>query len=201
MKKLLIALISVSLILMLSACAAPSPVSDYPQASSVDGSSDTSPDAVSASPVPEDHAVSEERPSDEAGNGQIIIKVENTDIEYFYAPDKSGNLILSYICEKPVVEIENNEYASDTINNFFNDLDEEYHTGENRGLGNLFCPGKNQMLQKATDNYQCYVDYGADIRLELVFSHYVDIVRCDNQVISFIFTDYLPQLMLLPVLL
>ena len=191
MKKILVTLIAVSLILLLSACASPSPVSDHSQDSSVIGLSDSASAADPESPDPEDQAVTDERIADEAGYGQIIIKVENTDIEYFYAPDRSGNLILSYICEKPVVEIENNEYASDTINSFFNDLDEEYHTGENRGLGNTLCPGKNQMLQKATDNYQCYVDYEADIRLELVFSHYVDIVRCDNQVISFIFTDYL----------
>ncbi len=190
MKRVFAVFLSVIMITALIGCAGPSVV-DGTQSSPVNDSS-----GVAAGNGP-DVQVAGENPgietpmSDEAGNGQIIIKVVNTEIEYFYAPDKSGNLILSYICEKPVVEIENNEYASDVINNYFNDLDEEYHTGENRGLGNVFCPGKNQMLQMATDNYQCYVDYDADLTLELVFSHYVDIVRCDMQVISFVFTDYI----------
>ena len=128
---------------------------------------------------------------EEAGSGQIMIKINNSDIDYYYAPDGSGKLILSYICEKPSVEIEGNDYASDSINNFFNDLDEEYYTGEVRGSGNLIGPGFNQMLQKAYDNFQIYTDYDTDRRLDLVFSHYVDVVRCDNHVLSFVFTDYL----------
>ena len=128
---------------------------------------------------------------EEAGSGQIIIKIYNSDIQEYYAPDDSGKLLLSYVCEKPAVEIENNEYATDTINNYFNDLDEEYYTGENRGHGNVFGPGFNQMRQKALDNYSIAIDYDTDIRLDLVFSHYVDILRCDNRVISFVFTDYL----------
>ena len=153
-----------------------------------------------SAPVPSDDgapapagndAPDEDRLPEEAGTGQIIIKIENSDIQYYYAPDGSGKLILSYVCEKPIVEIENYGYASDTINNYFNDLDEEYYTGENRGRGNVFGPGFNTMLQKAYDNFQAAMDYEADLRLDLVFSHYVDILRCDNQVISFVFTDYL----------
>ncbi len=128
---------------------------------------------------------------EEASEGQIMIKIQNSDIGYYYSPDGSGKLILSYVCEKPSVEIEGNDYASDSINNFFNDLDEEYYTGENRGRGNVFGPGFNQMLQKAYDNFQVSEDYDTDRRLDLVFSHYVDVVRCDNHVISFVFTDYL----------
>ena len=55
----------------------------------------------------------------------------------------------------------------------------------------MFGPGFNQMLQKAYDNFQISRDYETDLRLDLVFSHYVDVVRCDNRVISFVFTDYL----------
>ena len=191
MKRILAVFLTVILIAVLFGCAGPSASVDGNQTSPVNDPAGAltanGPDAQGSG---EDTGNGNALP-DETGNGQIIIKVENTEIEYFYAPDQSGNLILSYICEKPVVEIENNEYASDMINNYFNDLDEEYHTGENRGLGNEFCPGKNQMLQMATDNYQYYVYSGADLTLELVFSHYVDIVRCDMQVISFVFTDYI----------
>ena len=97
MKKILVMLIAVSWILLLSACAAPSPVDDHSQDASVSGSSDASYGAEPETPISENPAVTDERIPDEAGNGQIIIKVENTDIEYFFAPDKSGNLILSYI--------------------------------------------------------------------------------------------------------
>ena len=191
MKKVVAVFLTVILITMLFGCAGPSASVDGTQTSPVNDPTGAAAGNGADAQTPADNAGIGDSLTDESGNGQIIIKVENTDIERFYAPDKSGNLILSYICEKPVVEIENSEYASDVINNYFNDMDEEYHTGEKRGLGNVFCPGKNQMLQMATDNYQYFVYSGEDLPLELIFSHYVDIVRCDMQVISFVFTDYI----------
>ena len=189
MKKLLSLFLSLTMCLLLFGCSGipslPTEQSDAGgnTAPAVTVPSETEPsgsDAQDAELLPE-----------EAGQGQIMIKIDNSNMEYYYAPDGSGQLILSYICEKPSVEIEGNDYASDTINNFFNDLDEEYYTGENRGRGNVFGPGFNLMLQKAYDNFQKSIDYKIDIRLDLVFSHYVDVVRCDNRVISFVFTDYL----------
>ncbi len=120
---------------------------------------------------------------------QIIIKIDNTETVRELAPDGSEKLILSYLCEKPRVEIDGNDTASDRINGYLNDLDEEYYTGENHGLGNTLCPGYNKLLEKAIDNYQCSIDYNTSIKLEFEFSHFADVVRCDGSVISFLFSD------------
>ena len=81
-------------------------------------------------------------------DSQIIIKIDNTETVRELAPDGSEKLILSYLCEKPRVEIDGNDTASDRINGYLNDLDEEYYTGENHGLGNTLCPGYNKRLQR-----------------------------------------------------
>ena len=120
---------------------------------------------------------------------QIIIKIDNTETVREMAPDGSEKLILSYLCEKPRVEIEGNEAASDRINDYLNDLDEEYYTGEKHGLGNTLCPGYNKLLEKAIDNYNVSIDYNTPIKLEFEFSHFADVVRCDGSVISFLFSD------------
>ena len=189
MKKFLIFILVLSMCLLMIGCSGlpslPSEPAPADNSSEVAGGAETDTEPSVTGDAPEDLL------PEEALEGQIMIKINNSEIEYYYAPDGSGQLILSYVCEKPSVEIEGNDYASDTINNFFNDLDEEYYTGENRGRGNVFGPGFNQMLQKAYDNFQVSKDYETDLRLDLVFSHYVDVVRCDNRVISFVFTDYL----------
>ena len=189
MKKILIFILVLSMCLLMIGCSSlpslPSEPAPADNSSEVAGGAETDTEPSVTGDAPEDLL------PEEALEGQIMIKINNSEIEYYYAPDGSGQLILSYVCEKPSVEIEGNDYASDTINNFFNDLDEEYYTGENRGRGNVFGPGFNQMLQKAYDNFQVSKDYETDLRLDLVFSHYVDVVRCDNRVISFVFTDYL----------
>ena len=189
MKKILIFILVLSMCLLMIGCSGlpslPSEPAPADNSSEVAGGAETDTEPSVTGDAPEDLL------PEEALEGQIMIKINNSEIEYYYAPDGSGQLILSYVCEKPSVEIEGNDYASDTINNFFNDLDEEYYTGENRGRGNVFGPGFNQMLQKAYDNFQVSKDYETDLRLDLVFSHYVDVVRCDNRVISFVFTDYL----------
>ncbi len=189
MKKFLIFILILSMCLLMIGC------SGLPSLPSEPTPADNSSGPAGGAETDTEPSVTDDAPEDllpeEALEGQIMIKINNSEIEYYYAPDGSGQLILSYVCEKPSVEIEGNDYASDTINNFFNDLDEEYYTGENRGRGNVFGPGFNQMLQKAYDNFQISKDYETDLRLDLVFSHYVDVVRCDNRVISFVFTDYL----------
>ena len=189
MKKFLILIFAFSMCILLIGC---SGLPSLPSEPAATDSGTAAPDNNDTGNEPSGNdAAPEDMLPEEASEGQIMIKINNSDIEYYYAPDGSSQLILSYVCEKPSVEIEGNDYASDTINNFFNDLDEEYYTGENRGRGNVFGPGFNQMLQKAYDNFQISRDYETDLRLDLVFSHYVDVVRCDNRVISFVFTDYL----------
>ena len=143
-------------------------------------------------PEPEEVPVEqndEPQPEESPAGPQIIIKIDNTETVREMAPDGSEKLILSYLCEKPRVEIEGNEAASDRINDYLNDLDEEYYTGEKHGLGNTLCPGYNKLLEKAIDNYHVFIDYNTAIKLEFEFSHFADVLRCDDRVISFLFSD------------
>ncbi len=162
------------------------------------------PEQTAPAPAPEQEGTAEEpepaevpaepqeepQPVEKGPTGpQIIIKIDNTETVREMAPDGSEKLILSYLCEKPRVEIEGNEAASDRINDFLNDLDEEYYTGEKHGLGNTLCPGYNKLLEKAIDNYHVSIDYNTAIKLEFEFSHFADVVRCDDTVISILFSD------------
>ena len=193
MRKKWVALLLIVCITVLSACGSLTPP-PLPTQQPEEPVSESEP--VPVEPVEEELPEEPEDPEPsavpEAPTGpQIIVKIENADTQWHFAPDDSGKLILSYLCEKPRVEIEENESASDRINAYLNDLDEEYYTGESHGLGNTLCPGFNKLLEKAYDNYQCSIDYNTELKLDFEFSHYADVVRCDSSVISFIFSDYI----------
>ena len=143
-----------------------------------------------AEPAAVESEMSEE---DESSSCQVLISISNCSPEYIYDPntsDEEDNLILTFLSEKPVVDISDNKEASKKINDYFYCMDEEIITGDEYGVALADYPGKNNLLNLATDNYQIHVDYKLDNRLDFAFSHTVDVLRCDSSVISFMFTDY-----------
>ena len=122
--------------------------------------------------------------ADEADSAEIIIKISDTEATKAYAPDNSGRLILSYLCESPFIFIDGASEASDAINDYFYLLEEECSMG---------AYGYDAMLQSAYMSYQGAYDNGADLDSfeVLEFNRKIDVVRADSSIICFKITDFI----------
>lgn len=129
-----------------------------------------------------------ETPAAEPVGGRVIVSVSRTEQDA-YDPQDGTQRILSFSYETPTVEITDNKEAEKAINEYIAMLNETYYTGEDYGDGQG--TGYNNMLTMAEDNYNYWVNSGAEgAKLELASDRSVTVERADGGVITLFYNDY-----------
>ena len=132
----------------------------------------------------------------ETEHRHITIGFDKTELQA-YDPQNQTELILSFSYETPSVHIPGNVAAEDNINEFIALLNESYYTGDAYGLvyDSGCAPGYNNMLTAAEDNYNYIINSainfsGEEMSFELGNHRAVSVQRCDDEVISLLYYDY-----------
>lgn len=129
----------------------------------------------------------------ETEHQHIIINFDKTE-QQAYDPQQGTELILSFSYETPYVHIPGNAAAEEKINEFIAMLDESFYTGDDYGVSydSGCAPGYNNMLTSAEDNYNYVVGSGIEYGLlELANHRSVSVQRCDDNVLSLLYYDYI----------
>lgn len=117
----------------------------------------------------------------------VVVGISKS-INEFYDPQNGTVKILSFSHETPSVYIENNEEASEVINEYIARLDETYITGNDYGVGTA--EGMNLMLEMAQDNYYVAVQNNVELPLEFASEMTVKTKRLDDRCIDLVYTNY-----------
>lgn len=109
---------------------------------------------------------------------RVIIYTKKTQ-ENYDAPDGHVILLFSYVT--PRLRIDERPDVEEKINEQLNLLEEAYISGTGDA------PGRNHLLESATDNYNYVHDTGADLNMTFTSARTVKGTRADGSVVSFRF--------------
>ena len=123
-------------------------------------------------------------------NHQTVIRFQ-TDNTVFYDPNEGSRAILNYICEQPYVVIPDSTDISEKINLQLTDYAAEYLPSE-EGI-ELSMDHQTYLLSLAEDYYTEHSETDADDFL-FSFSHRCRVLRCDDEIIAFSFSDYYDEI-------
>ncbi len=120
-------------------------------------------------------------------NSRVIIYTER-EASIDLDPEYGAVVILDFKCDTPKVFIEGNQAASDKINAYFRDTSRFnlYTDGE---VGTVY-DKRNELRDLATSYYETYAyQEGAVVDFSCRFSRTYDVIRADDSVIAFTFTN------------
>jgi len=138
-------------------------------------------------PAPVAGAEPELPPETDIQDFPVIVAVrKNTEV--IEAPDGSGERILTFSYESPIVSIEGNNRASQAINDVLAGADDAYYTGsEYHGVTPV---GYNIMLEQAEENYYLNRDGKLDTNTLFECSRRVKVQRADDKQIAITLSTY-----------
>ncbi|MDO4982924.1 MAG: DUF3298 domain-containing protein [Eubacteriales bacterium] len=127
-------------------------------------------------------------PAVSAETNHVVIGISRSTNE-FYDPQNGAVKILTFSYDTPSVVIDNNEEATEAINEYIARMDETYITGNDYGVGTS--EGMNLLLEMAQDNYYVAVQEQIELPLEFASDMTVRTKRIDDRCIDLVYTNYL----------